>query len=388
MASSSALHSTNIMLVDTASGDQILMGDTNYANFGFYALGIGSYKLTDASLPGDTSNPLALGSSTTAFMEYRLTLDGNRVKIERGPTLNNITQTGTATLGRSIVGRTFHLSIGSDWAYYPATFDWVKARSPVTLFGTTSRPTQVADTGVTTCTDYAYSPYSLEHSSGLDCALLQDSRGDPIPARQDGATGRDALATKGQLTKIGSGPAGFDFTKLDESGAELPATATNWACVRDNHTRLVWENKSADGGLRDFRHRYSWYSTAADANGGSPGSEGSNTCGGTLGSTCNTQAYVAALSAARLCGGSTWRLPKLEELISIVNFSRASPAIDLDWFSNTEYTPPGRAAIYLTSNLYSANPTLGVMGLEFSYGLLNTPNKSSAYAVRAVMNSK
>lgn len=248
----------------------------------------------------------------------------------------------------------------------------------------------VADTGVASCTDYAFSPFSLVHTVGLDCALSQDSQGDPVPPRQDGATGRDALAAKGLLEKIGSGPGGFDFTKLDASGAALPAAATNWACVRDNHTKLVWENKASDGGLRDYRHRYTWYFTAADANGGYAGSLGSNTCGGTLGAACNTQAYVTALNAAQLCGGSSWRLPKLEELRSIVNFGRVNPSIDAAWFSNTAFIPsiPGGSAVgYWSSNVYSANPTFGVMGMEFSYGLLMTPGKSSLLAARAVMSA-
>lgn len=249
----------------------------------------------------------------------------------------------------------------------------------------------VADTGVASCTDYAFSPFSLVHTVGLDCALGQDSQGDPVPPRQDGATGRDALAAKGLLEKIGSGPGGFDFTKLDASGAALPASATNWACVRDNHTKLVWENKASDGSLRDYRHRYTWYSTAADANGGYAGSLGSNTCGGTLGAACNTQAYVTALNAAQLCGGGSWRLPKLEELRSIVNFGRVNPSIDAAWFSNTAFIPsiPGGSALgFWSSNVYSANPTNGVMGMEFSYGLLMTPNKSSLLAARAVMSAK
>lgn len=251
----------------------------------------------------------------------------------------------------------------------------------------------VADTGVTSCTDYAFSPFSLDHTVGLDCALSQDPKGDPVPPRQDGATGRDALAAKGLLEKIGSGPGGFDFTKLDASGAALPASATDWACVRDNHTKLVWENKASDGALRDHRHRYTWYSTAADANGGYAGSLGSNTCGGTLGAACNTQAYVAALNAAQLCGGSGWRLPKLEELRSIANFGRVNPSIDVAWFSNTAFIPsvpsvPGSAVGFWSSNVYSANPTFGVMGMEFSYGLLMTPIKSSLLAARAVMSDK
>lgn len=120
---------TTVMLVDADSGDQFMMGDTNYAGFGFYALGVGSYKLKEPSTIGDPTDPLTLGGSTTAFMEYRLTIIGDRIKIERGPTLDNITQRGSGTLGRSIVGRRFHISLGVSWAYYPGQWDWVRVKA-------------------------------------------------------------------------------------------------------------------------------------------------------------------------------------------------------------------------------------------------------------------
>jgi hypothetical protein len=129
MAGPGPLHDTSVMLVDSTGGDQILMGDTNYGGWGFYALGVGSYKLKEASTIGDPTAPLTLGSTTTAFMEYRLTIIGDKIKIERGPTLANITQTGTGTLGRSIAGRQFHISIGATWAYYPGTWDWIRVKA-------------------------------------------------------------------------------------------------------------------------------------------------------------------------------------------------------------------------------------------------------------------
>ena len=66
---------------------------------------------------------------------------------------------------------------------------------------------------------------------------------------QDARYGRDAQA----MARIGGGEAGFDFTALNASGQTTPPTsgATPHPCVRDNVTGLVWEVKTADGGLRD-----------------------------------------------------------------------------------------------------------------------------------------
>lgn len=387
MAGPGAMRDTSLMLIDTVSKEQIEVGDTNYAGWGFYVFGIGSYNLVEPGVADPTANVTALGGSAPDFMEYRVTLEGKSILIERGPTLANITQSARRTLGRSIVGRTFYLSLGVSWAYYPGTIDWIRVTASPAAPATASK---LQDTGVLGCTDYAFSPFSLNHSVGLDCTLSADAQGDPIPARQDAAIGRDALAAKGQLAKVGAGPGGFDFTKLDANGAMLPASASEWACVRDNHTQLVWENKTNDGGLRDYRHRYTWYSSDSSSNGGYAGSPGAGTCGGTLGTSCNTQAYVEAMNLARLCGSDKWRLPKLEELRSIVNFGRVSPSLDTDWFSNLAFVPgvPGNSAVgFWSSNLYSAGPFEAVMGMEFSYGLLMTPNKASALAMRAVAPS-
>jgi len=102
---------------------------------------------------------------------------------------------------------------------------------------------QVGDTGITEC---AGSPDGL-------CPVVD------LPG-QDADEGRDALARDGLLLKLGEGPAGFDYTKLDPDGEELPDDAASWSCVRDNFTGLVWEVKvddPSDPGHQD--HTFTWY---------------------------------------------------------------------------------------------------------------------------------
>ena len=68
---------------------------------------------------------------------------------------------------------------------------------------------------------------------------------------QDCSHGRDALAAAGNLTKVGGGMAGFDFTKLDANGNPLANQNQDyptqpWHCVKDNQTGLIWEVKTPD----------------------------------------------------------------------------------------------------------------------------------------------
>ncbi len=189
------------------------------------------------------------------------------------------------------------------------------------------------------------------HAAGLNDTgqtLCYDSAGVTIsctvaPAADDGRYGRDAAATAGVLTKIGAGVAGFDFTKIANNGgvlaagATLGAAATDWACTRDNVTALTWEVKTTTAtDLRFSGHSYTWYNTNGAENGGNTGSAGVvNTCNGTLPSNqCNTQAFVAAVSTAALCGYTDWRLPTPRELRSIVNYG-AGNSMDATYFLST-----------------------------------------------------
>jgi len=114
---------TLMNIVDVASGDLIQFGDTNYSVPGLYGL---YYAATGAYYLYQHGN----SASTGAYKEYRLTVEGNSLKLERGDTLAAITETVNATLSGSIVGRTFYLQIGSGYLpYCPSTFRWVSVKA-------------------------------------------------------------------------------------------------------------------------------------------------------------------------------------------------------------------------------------------------------------------
>lgn len=117
-------------------------------------------------------------------------------------------------------------------------------------------------------------------------------------------------------TRQGAGRA--DRTKLNAVGEALDASATNWACVRDNTQKLIWEVRTKDDGLRDWNKTYSNYS--ADYNAVNQ-----------LGADTDASGYVAAVNAAGLCGAKNWRLPSKDELQSLL--AGTSPA---DYFPDAK----------------------------------------------------
>ncbi|TVR02246.1 MAG: DUF1566 domain-containing protein [Desulfovibrionales bacterium] len=144
---------------------------------------------------------------------------------------------------------------------------------------------------------------------------------------QDAHYGRDAADQAGSLVKVGSGRAGFDLTKISNSGRELPADALpgdgpdDWACTRDNVTGLLWELKRSEPThYRSINHRYSFSLAESGEQENMPVPD-TTTCGDALeGRDCNTSNYLKKLNEMSLCGYQDWRLPDKKQLLSILDF--------------------------------------------------------------------
>lgn len=161
--------------------------------------------------------------------------------------------------------------------------------------------------------------------------------------RVDGAVGRDATHNRD-----GDGYRGFSFTKLSSEGVALAADATDWVCVKDNVTGLIWEVKTTDGGLHDSGDTFTWYSTDSHNNGGSLGDTGDlDICFGysadKLGSFCNTDYFIRRVNASALCGTSDWRMPTVDELHTLRIYGS-------DMSIDTSYFPNNQSASYWTAS--------------------------------------
>jgi len=116
---------------------------------------------------------------------------------------------------------------------------------------------------------------------------------------------------KAQLLKTGQASC------FDDTGAAIPCSGTGQdgdvqaglapshtdngdGTVTDNHSGLMWEKKSRDGGLHDMFLNVSW----SDA-----------------------FAHVQNLNATSFAGYNDWRLPNINELIGLVDFGTQAPAV-------------------------------------------------------------
>lgn len=203
---------------------------------------------------------------------------------------------------------------------------------------------KINDTGITANQCY---------QAGSDVLVECNSAGAiALNPAQDGMVGRDANVTANNNI---DGKLGFSFSSV--AGG----------CVQDNVTGLMWEVKTADGGLRDWNTTYTNYDSTTSA-------QKLDTVTGLyvnptqaeIDAGTNSIGFKNAVNSQTLCGFSDWRLPTADELQSIVDYGVATPdpTVDMAWFPNTH---GGR--------YWSASPLIGVSNsawaVVFDYGFVD-----------------
>ncbi|MEQ1814655.1 MAG: DUF1566 domain-containing protein [Candidatus Nitrotoga sp.] len=153
------------------------------------------------------------------------------------------------------------------------------------------------------------------------------------------------------LADISPGNSKSRFTRVSAPDSKIDS------CVQDHVTGLMWEVKTADGGLRDWNKRYSNFDNTA-AGQFWTGSDWVNPTQAQIDAPSNSVGFKNNVNAQGLCGFHDWRLPTLDELQSILDTSRAprrSPTptltIDTNWFPNTQ------VAAYWSASPGTDNPT-------------------------------
>lgn len=130
-----------------------------------------------------------------------------------------------------------------------------------------------------------------------------------------------------------------------------PFTDNSDGTVTDTKTTLIWQKCSV----------------------------GQTYSGGTCTVSATTATWVNALTTCNILSlaGKTWRLPSTNELLSIVDMNKASPAIDTAFFPATVASP------YWSSSTYVGAPA-DAWVVYFNGGNSNSANKTSSNYVRCV----
>lgn len=174
---------------------------------------------------------------------------------------------------------------------------------------------KLPDTGTTAAQCYAAGSDDLVSCTSPAAMALND--------QQDGMVGRDVTNPSNTDGKLG-----FSYSTVGSYSKE--------ECVKDNITGLTWEGKPTTG-FRAATNTYTNYDSTTAAQFWN-GTADVNPTQAQIDAATNTVGYVAAVNAAKLCGYSDWRLPTVDELQGIVDYSVAypGPTIDGTWFPNTQ----------------------------------------------------
>jgi len=162
------------------------------------------------------------------------------------------------------------------------------------------------------------------------------------------------------------------FTKLNQYGETLSDSAEIWSMVRDNVTGLIWEVKTDDESIRDKDNTFYWFDSNPETNGGNAGND----------NELNTENYINQLNEYRLFCHSDWRMPTLNELATLINYGKTSPAAFVKYFPNMQ------SQKYWSSSSYNEDSSYAIC-IDFSIGseYFNKKAIKRSY-IRAVIGQK
>ncbi|PID45015.1 MAG: hypothetical protein CSB47_10240 [Proteobacteria bacterium] len=131
------------------------------------------------------------------------------------------------------------------------------------------------------------------------------------------------------------------FYKIGSNSERLADDSKEWACVEDTTTQLFWQKRDPASDLHDVNEAYRWYQPEHN----NPGQPRSNpelpgidiSCYGYRSDDpatyCNTHAFIQRVNQSNYCGFDDWRLPTIEELLSLsTGAADNQPALDLAYF--------------------------------------------------------
>lgn len=168
-----------------------------------------------------------------------------------------------------------------------------------------------------------------------------------------------------------------DWQRMDAAGLALDAADSSaHACVLDLDTGLMWQVHDQAGGLHDADNRYSWFNSDRQVHMTEPGQSDGGQCAG---SACDTEAYVAAVNEAGLCGHADWRMPGRQELMSLGELRLRETGLLID----RAYFPQAQAGEYWSGETFRLYPQTA-WAVDFSNGLDRADLKTEAKRVRLV----
>ncbi|MES0491145.1 MAG: DUF1566 domain-containing protein [Leptospirales bacterium] len=159
------------------------------------------------------------------------------------------------------------------------------------------------------------------------------------------------------------------FPSTGWTSSEVKGNSRNLRCVSGSYDSSNDYLDMSDGTVFDKSTNLLWQKCSA-------GLSGSNCTSGTI----KVVTWTAGLSYCNSLSlnGYTWKLPNINELKSIVDYTNANPAIDQSAFPNTA------SGLYMTSTTLNVTNFTQEWYIDMTNGLVNYDAKSNIKRVRCV----
>jgi hypothetical protein len=202
------------------------------------------------------------------------------------------------------------------------------------------------------------------------------------------------LANANTVANIG------DYTRLGADGQSLAiqnaawndngsnAAGTRWECIKDNQSGLIWEVKTKNdpSALRDYRSTFIWYDVSEGSSGVQIDGDRA-TCNGVADlAKCNTQSYTTAVkglpTGQALCGFRDWRMPSLNELLSLVLTPSREIYINETHFPDIDFSLKQDSGLMWTATQIGSNPDQAG-AINFKSGITGNAPKNYGLSIRS-----
>ena len=268
--------------------------------------------------------------------------------------------------------------VDSDLKFFTPYYYWLQAQLNDEVVSLSSTPTEanttgpaLNDTGVTQGGDYPSGFDTLGGGAVCNGGYLIDDNGDVIADPDNHSGNSTFVAFEDEDCELGrdstnndssDGHAGFSYTRLNSNGSEYTGSGDYgtdpWSCVVDNVTGLTWEVKTDDGTLRDRDQGFTWYDPDNTTFTGTPSDYDTDDF------IIHVNSDASINSGNGLCGQTNWRLPTVQELVGISDFSTYEPVVDTSYFPNAR---TGASEWSWTADLNSDTANLPGYAWLYSY---------------------
>jgi hypothetical protein len=186
---------------------------------------------------------------------------------------------------------------------------------------------------------------------------------------------QSAFPATGQTTPYTADTSGGYDTVLRDDGTVRAGRPLNFrdngdGTLADLNTQLVWEKKSADGGLHDWQNTYYWSLAFRTT-------------------IWDWLDKVNSENETGFAGYNDWRIPNVKELLSIVDFQTFNPAVAPILNNGLRPGCTVRTCSLTAPGFYWSSTALasivdGAWGVFFANGIATFNDKSEVNHVRAV----